>query len=144
MEREREYEDYKSRVTGGGVAMKRPNDEDRLDHTPERLNEFEKRAQRILDRLDEADRIFDNMQTEKKRPDTLIDKLDEVFESIERGLKKLFSNSFSQIMKPTDMQEQPEPLVPKSLARYLQSCSDEQLAAISSEIDRILTERSSR
>jgi predicted component of type VI protein secretion system len=118
--------------------MKESNGAGKPDQKPE--DEFEKRAQRILDRLDQADRILDNMQEEKKS-DKATDKLEEVFESIERGLKKLFSTAFSEITKPTDGQEQP--LVPKRLAQFLQSCSDEQLTAIKDEIDRILIERSS-
>jgi len=118
--------------------MKDPNGAGKPDQKPE--DEFEKRAQRILDRLDQADRIFDNMQEERK-PDKATDKLEEVFESIERGFKKLFSTAFSEITKPMDEQEQP--LVPKRLAQFLQSCSDEQLAAIKDKIDRILIERRS-
>jgi len=121
--------------------MKESNDADKPDQKPE--NEFEKRAQRILDRLSQADRIFDNMQGRRRRPDKAADKLEEVLESIERGLKKLFSTSFSEIMKPMDGQERPGTLVPERLERFLQSCSDEQLAAIRDEIDRLLRERGS-
>jgi len=120
--------------------MKESNDADKPDQKPE--NEFEKRAQRILDRLSQADKILANMQG-KKKPDKAADKLEEVLESIERGLKKFFSDSFSQIMKPVEGQERPGSLVPERLARFLQSCSDEQLAAIRDEIDRLLRERGS-
>jgi hypothetical protein len=120
--------------------MKEPNDADKSDQKPE--DEFGKRAQRILDRLDQADRIFDDMQ-EKKKPDRATDKLGGVFESIERGFKKLFSTAFSEITKPMDGQERPGSLVPKRLAQFLQSCPNEQLAAIRNEIDRILKERNS-
>jgi hypothetical protein len=123
-------------ITGGGFGVKETSDQ-----KPERLDEFKKRAQRIRDRLDQADKIFDNLQEERKKPDKATGILQEIFEPIERGLKKLFSTSFSEIMKPIDGQERPGPLVPRKLAQFLRSCSDEQLAAIKDEVNGILRER---
>ncbi len=120
--------------------MKEPDDADRSDRRSEKFDEFEKRAQRILNRLDQADKIFDDLQAKKKKPDKIADALQEVFESIESGVKKMFSASSSQIAKPMDRQEHQRSISRENLANYLLSCSVEQLAAIRGEIDRILKE----
>ena len=126
--------------------MKEPNDSGKLDKDSGSIDEFEKRARRILDRLDKANEIFDNIQTSKtkqKKPDKVAEIFQDISESIERGVKKLFSALSSQDTKPIDDRDRPRSLIPKHLTRYLWSCSDEQLAAIRNEIDRILRERNS-
>jgi hypothetical protein len=123
--------------------MKEPNDADKLRQTSQRLDEFERRAERILDQLERAERIFDDLQTKQRKPDKATEVLQEVFEPIERGLKKLFITPFSETKKPLDRQEKPRSLIPERLASYLHSCSDEQLKAIRNEVDSILKKRGS-
>ena len=118
--------------------MKESVDRDKSGRTSKEFDEFEKRAERILDRLDKADRILDDMHTEKKKPDKIVDALQEVFDSVERGIKRMFNSSFFETAKSTDGQQQD-----RSISKYLQSCSDEQLAAVRNEIDKILRERGS-
>jgi len=98
--------------------------------------------QRIRKRLDQADKIFDDLQGQKEKPEKPTDIFQEIFDSMERGVKKLFS-SVSEASKPPDRGEQTQPLIPERLARYLCSCSDAQLKAIIDEIESILRERHS-
>jgi predicted nucleic acid-binding Zn-ribbon protein len=121
--------------------MKESNDA--KEQAPGSVDEFEKRAQSILEQLDRADRILDGLQDKDKRkkPEKAADTFDEVLESLEQGIRKLVNAVSSQFAKPTDRQNiQPFP-TPEKLVRYLRSCSDEQLAAIRSKIDNILKER---
>ncbi len=107
------------------------------------VDEFEKRAQSILQQLDRADRILDGLQDKgkRKKPEKAADTLDEVLESLEQGIKKLVNAVSSQFARSTDRQRTQPSLTPEDLVRYLRSCSDEQLAAIRSGIDNILKER---
>ncbi len=107
------------------------------------VDEFEKRAQSILEQLDRADRILDGLQDkdERRKSGKAADTFDEILESLEQGIRKLVDAVSSQFAKPTDRQKiQPFP-TPEKLVRYLRSCSNEQLAAIRSKIDNILEER---
>jgi len=107
------------------------------------VDEFEKRAQNILQQLDRADRILDGLQDrdKPKKPDKAADICEEVLESLEQGIKKLFNTVSSQFSKPTGKQEIQPSLTPEELVHYLRSCSDEQLTAIRTKIDNILKER---
>jgi hypothetical protein len=119
--------------------MKESNDA--KEQAPGSVDEFEKRAQSILEQLDRADRILDGLQDKPKKPAKAADTFDEVLESLEQGIRKLVNAVSSQFAKPTDRQKmQPFP-TPEKLVRYLRSCSDEQLAAIRTKIDNILKER---
>jgi exonuclease VII small subunit len=119
--------------------MKESNDA--KEQAPGSVDEFEKRAQSILEQLDRADRILDGLQDKRKKSEKAADTFDEVLESLEQGIKKLVNAMSSQFAKPTDRQKtQPFP-TPEKLVRYLRSCSDEQLAAIRTKIDNILKER---
>ena len=123
--------------------MKESNETNKLNQKQEKLDEFEKRAQRIMDRLEQADKIFEDLQIKNKKPDKATEVLQEIFEPIERGIKKLFNTSFSQVKKTIDEQERQQPLIPENFVRYLNSCSKEQLEAIMDEINKILKERGS-
>jgi len=60
------------------------------------VDEFEKRAQNILQQLDRADRILDGLQDrdKPKKPDKAADICEEVLEFLEQGIKKLFNRGF--------------------------------------------------
>ena len=83
------------------------------------------------------------MQEKKKKPSKGTGLLEEIFEPIERGLKRLVRTPLSQIVGQKDTEDQPKPLISETLVRHLRSCSDEQLAAIVREIESILRERKS-
>ncbi len=121
--------------------MKESNDA--KEQAPGSVDEFEKRAQNILQQLNRADRILDGLQDKDKRkkPDKAADTFDEVLESLEQGIKKLVNAVSAQFAKSTDRQKTQPPLTSEELVRYLRSCSDEQLAAIRSKVDNILKER---
>jgi archaellum component FlaC len=119
--------------------MKESNDA--KEQAPGSVDEFEKRAQSILQQLDRADRILDGLQDKPKKSEKAADTLDEVLESLEQGIKKLVNAVSSQFAKPTDRKKIQQSLTPEELVRYLRSCSDEQLTAIGNKIDNILKER---
>jgi|GEM_PF-2561059 len=122
--------------------MKESNDA--KEQAPGSVDEFEKRAQSILQQLDRADRILDGLQDNKDKPkksEKAADTFDEVLESLEQGIKKLVNAVSSQFAKPTDRKKIQQSLTFEDLVRYLRSCSDEQLTAIRTKIDNILEER---
>ncbi len=123
--------------------MEKSDGADKSKKTQEKPDGFQERAKSIRDRLDRVDEIFDNMESKKKKPDKAEDTFQEIFESIERGFKKLFRFASSQVKELMNEKKQSESPVPKNLAQYLSSCSDEQLIEIKNEIDRLLRERRS-
>ena len=123
--------------------MKKSDDADKSKEIPENPDGFHERAKSIRDRLDQADRIFENMETRKKQPAKAEDTLQEIAESIESGLKKLFRSASDQIKEFMNEGKQSEANVPRNLVQSPRSCSDEQLIKIRNEIDRLLRERGS-
>jgi hypothetical protein len=119
--------------------MKESNDA--KEQVPGSVDEFEKRAQNILQQLDRADRILDGLQDKPKKSEKAANTFDEVLECLEQGIRNLVNAVSSQFAKPTDRQKIQPFTTPEKLVRYLRSCSDEQLAAIRSKIDNILKER---
>ena len=123
--------------------MNQPNDVDGSVQVSESIEAFEMRAQRILEQLNRADKILDNLQTKQKKTDTAIEVFEELFDSIERGMRKLFSTPLSQIVQPVEKQKAQRRLTAEELVYHLRSYSDEELTAIKRKIDSILKERGS-
>ena len=123
--------------------MDKTRGENEFKDVTAKLDEFEERAQRIMDKLDQANAIFDNMQPKTCKPDKSTDIFEDVLEPIERGIKRLFSSIFSQFMGTGKTQKETRPAVSENLASYLQSCTDEQLEAIKKRIEEIQSSRGS-
>jgi len=125
--------------------MKNTNNAENDSGKEKNVEDFEKRAQRILDRLDRANDILDGVQAKTKKAsrksDKSVDVFQDVLEPIERGIKRLIGTSISQIKKAVEAPDKQRPPDFDNLARCFRSCSNEQLESIKKEIDKILEQR---
>jgi regulator of sigma D len=118
--------------------MKESGHKDDVNREKENVDEFKKRAQSIQDRLSQADQIFDDMQKGRSHTDKAVDSIQEIFDQIEKGIKKLLNPPDFRVNGHMEC----DSALPKHLIQYLRSCSNVQLKAIKHEINRIMEERS--
>ncbi|MBD3184464.1 hypothetical protein GF312_19430 [Candidatus Poribacteria bacterium] len=106
----------------------------------ESITEFRKRMERIEDRLNQADRLFDNMQENRSKSDKAADAVIETLEVLETGIKRFINSVFSPT-SAKDTSQHKHSLSYTQIRKGLSLCSVEELKVIRDEIDKILQDR---